>query len=81
MQQFEEILRKWKRESNVIRRENWFKVTINTFSLDEFTDKWMYALVYDIDSVKKREIMLEQMAATDALTGLGQHIHGPHYST
>ena len=51
-------------------RDNWFKVTINTFSLDEFTDKWMYALVYDIDSVKKREIMLEQMAATDALTGL-----------
>ena len=56
-------------------RENWFKVTINTFSLDEFTDKWMYALVYDIDSVKKREIMLEQMAATDALTGLYNRKH------
>lgn len=56
-------------------KESWFKVTVNTFRLDEFRDKWMYALVYDIDAVKKREIMLEQMAATDALTGLYNRKH------
>ncbi len=51
-------------------KENWFRATINIFRLDEYTDKWMYVLVYDIDTVKRRELMLEQMAATDALTGL-----------
>lgn len=56
-------------------KESWFKVTVNTFRLDEFKDKWMYALVYDIDAAKKREIMLEQMAATDALTGLYNRKH------
>lgn len=56
-------------------RENWFKVTVNTFSLDEFTDKWMYVLVYDIDAGKRKEMMLEQMAATDALTGLYNRSH------
>ncbi len=70
-------------------KENWFRTTINIFSLDEYTDKWMYVLIYDIDTVKRRELMLEQMAATDALTGLynrahslelmGQHIEAnPH---
>lgn len=49
---------------------HWFKVNINIFTLDEFSDKWMYALVYDIDASKQRELMLERMAATDALTGL-----------
>ena len=56
-------------------RDNWFKVTVNTFSLDEFTDKWMYVLVYDIDAGKRKEMMLEQMAATDALTGLYNRSH------
>ena len=54
---------------------NWFKVTINTFCLDEFSDKWMYALVYDIDASKQRELVLERMAATDALTGLYNRSH------
>ncbi len=54
---------------------NWFKVTINTFCLDEFSDKWMYALVYDIDASKRRELVLERMAATDALTGLYNRSH------
>lgn len=48
----------------------WFKVTINIFRMDELSDKWMYILVYDIDDSKKRELALEKMAATDALTGL-----------
>ncbi len=56
-------------------KENWFRTTINIFSLDEYTDKWMYVLVYDIDAVKRRELMLEQMAATDALTGLYNRVH------
>ena len=54
---------------------NWFKVTVNTFCLDEFSDKWMYALVYDIDANKQRELVLERMAATDALTGLYNRSH------
>lgn len=56
-------------------RMNWFKVTINTFKLDEFSNKWMYALVYDIDASKQRELVLERMAATDALTGLYNRNH------
>ncbi|MGM9540068.1 diguanylate cyclase domain-containing protein [Anaerovibrio sp.] len=56
-------------------KTNWFKVTINTFCLDEFSDKWMYALVYDIDASKQRELVLERMAATDALTGLYNRAH------
>lgn len=56
-------------------KESWFRATINTFRLDEMRDKWMYALVYDIDAVKKKEIALEQMASTDALTGLYNRKH------
>lgn len=51
-------------------KERWFKTTVNTFRLDEDRDKWMYALVYDVDAIKKKEIELEKMASTDALTGL-----------
>lgn len=54
---------------------NWFKVTVNTFSFDEFSDKWMYTLIYDIDAAKQRELLLERMAATDALTGLYNRAH------
>ena len=53
----------------------WFKATINTFCMDEFSDKWMYALVYDIDESKQKELVLEKMAATDALTGLLNRAH------
>ncbi|WP_405744719.1 diguanylate cyclase, partial [Anaerovibrio slackiae] len=35
----------------------------------------MYALVYDIDASKQRELVLERMAATDALTGLYNRSH------
>ena len=56
-------------------KENWFRTTINIFSLDEYMDKWMYVLVYDINEVKQRELMLEQKAATDALTGLYNRSH------
>lgn len=56
-------------------KNNWFKVTVNTFCLDEFSDKWMYALIYDIDASKQRELILERMASTDALTGLYNRAH------
>lgn len=56
-------------------RLNWFKATVSTFSLDEFSDKWMYVLIYDIDAGKQREMVLERMAATDALTGLYNRAH------